>query len=318
MVFLLKGSFIVNALAKAIKASMSDLFEVEITTTLGCPVRCTYCPQDQLLATRGDRKRILSFEDFVRAIDNIDFKVGLAWTGYSEPCLSPHLRRMLDYAKNKGFTQVISTTLSGNAQSVNDAISFSGWDTFSFHLPDSHGLMSGLRVTQEYAELLDYALQFRLSKLGQRDHTRIICFGEKFHPLIDPVIRKYVDSGLMPRKFVKLRGQVSTRSGGLGSKDLQKVLTFISDDKQHSSDNSNNAFFFCNKYKLNQPCLLPDGSMNICSFDYGFRCVYGNLFEEKLSAVYNEWINAIANDYLRGRLSPCTECEHYVPMKLKS
>ena len=141
MVFLLKGSFIVNALAKAIKASMSDLFEVEITTTLGCPVRCTYCPQDQLLATRGDRKRILSFEDFVRAIDNIDFKVGLAWTGYSEPCLSPHLRRMLDYAKNKGFTQVISS-LSGNAQSVNDAISFSGWDTFR-SFADSHGLMSG-------------------------------------------------------------------------------------------------------------------------------------------------------------------------------
>ena len=122
----------------------------------------------------------------------------------------------------------------------------------------------------------------------------------------------------MPRKFVKLRGQVSTRSGGLGSEDLQKVLRFISDDKRHSSSNSSDTFFFCNKYKLNQPCLLPDGSMNICSFDYGFRCVYGNLFEEKLSAVYNEWINAIANDYLRGRLSPCTECEHYVPMKLNS
>ena len=307
-----------NVLTKAIKASMSDLFEVEITTTLGCPVRCTYCPQDQLLATRRDRKRILAFDDFTKAIDNIDFKVGLAWTGYSEPCLSPHLLQMLDYARHKGFTQVISTTLSGNMKSVNDVIGFSGWGTFSFHLPDSHGLMSGLKVTQEYAELLDHALQFRLSNLGESNNTRIICFGENFHPLIDPVIQKYVDSGLMPRKFIKLRGQVSTRSGGLGAKDLQKVLTFISGDKQSPSDPSGNSFYYCNKYKLNQPCLLPDGSMNICSFDYGFRCVYGNLFEDKLSSIYNKWINLIAKDYLGGQLSPCTECEHYVPLKLKS
>ena len=65
--------------AKAIKKSMSNLFEVEITTTLGCPVRCSYCPQDQLLDTRGDRKRVLSYEDFVRAMDNIDFNV--VWLG---------------------------------------------------------------------------------------------------------------------------------------------------------------------------------------------------------------------------------------------
>ena len=56
--------------ADALSASMSSLFEVEITTTLGCPVRCSYCPQDQLLETRGDRKRILSYENFIQGDEN--------------------------------------------------------------------------------------------------------------------------------------------------------------------------------------------------------------------------------------------------------
>ena len=93
------GILLTEKSAKAIKRSMSNLFEVEITTTLGCPVRCSYCPQDQLLDTRGDRKRVLSYEDFVRAVDNIDFNVGLAWTGYSEPCLSPHFGKDVELCK---------------------------------------------------------------------------------------------------------------------------------------------------------------------------------------------------------------------------
>ena len=314
------GSILLTeAAVKAIKASMSDLFEVEITTTLGCPVRCSYCPQDQLLETRGDRKRILSYEDFVRAIDNIDIKAGLAWTGYSEPCLSPHLGKMLNYAKSRGFSQVISTTLTGKKESINDAIVFDGWSTFSFHLPDSHGLMRGLKVTPEYAELLDYAMSYRLDNLKQHNRTRIICFGEDFHPLIKPVIAKYAKNGSMPAKYIKLRGQVSSRSGGLNQDDLKKVLQFLPDSHNLTSQSSGTFRpYYCNKFKLNQPCLLPDGSMNICSFDYGFRNVYGDLFNNKLSFIFNNWIAEIAGEYLTGNLSPCTECEHYVQLESQS
>ena len=303
--------------AKAIKESMSNLFEVEITTTLGCPVRCSYCPQDQLLDTRGDRKRVLSYEDFVRAMDNIDFNVGLAWTGYSEPCLSPHLGKMLNYAKLKGFSQVISTTLTGKKESIHDAIIFDGWSTFSFHLPDSHGLMTGIKVTAEYAELLDFAMSYRLEKLKQNQNTRIICFGEDFHPLIKPIIYKYANKGLMPSKYIKLRGRVSSRSGGLNEDSLQNVLSFLP-DQEATSESPSSQYYYCNKFKLNQPCLLPDGSMNICSFDYGFRNVYGDLFTNKLSHIYSAWINEISDQYLSGKLSPCTECEHYVPLGEKT
>ena len=295
---------------------MSQLFEVEITTTLGCPVRCSYCPQDQLLETRGDRKRVLSYEDFVRAVDNIDFKIGLSWTGYSEPCSLTPSGKMLDYAKSKGFYQVISTTLTGKQESIQDAIVFDGWSTFSFHLPDSHGLMTGLKVTSEYAELLDYAMSYRLEKLQQNEETRIICFGDDFHPLIKPIIYKYGKKGLIQSKYVKLRGKVSSRSGGLNEGNLKEVLRFLPDEEHLSSISSvESTPFYCNKAKLNQPCLLPDGSLNICSFDYGFRRVYGDLFKDKLSNIYQSWLNEISDEYLSGKLSPCTECEHYVPLR---
>ena len=37
---------------------------LEITTMVGCPLKCTYCPQDQLRGTYGQNEKYLSFENF--------------------------------------------------------------------------------------------------------------------------------------------------------------------------------------------------------------------------------------------------------------
>ena len=136
-------------------------------------------------------------------------------------------------------------------------------------------------MTTEYAELLDFAMSYRLEKLKQNQNTRIICFGEDFHPLIKPIIYKYANKGLISSRYIKLRGKVSSRSGGLNEDSLQNVLRFLP-DQEASPESPSSQYYYCNKFKLNQPCLLPDGSMNICSFDYGFRNVYGDLFTNKL------------------------------------
>ena len=59
----------------ALSKSFEPLFELEITTTLGCPVACSYCPQAQLSSSKGKRKPSLSFDDFVKAINNVDLKL---------------------------------------------------------------------------------------------------------------------------------------------------------------------------------------------------------------------------------------------------
>ena len=48
------------------------------------------------------------------------------------------------------------------------------------------------------------------------------------------------------------------------------------------------------------PVLLPDGDLNICSFDYGLRSTYGNLFELKA-----DWVGNVPSNG-----SICIEIEH--------
>ena len=84
-----------------------------------------------------------------------------------------------------------------------------------FHLPDSNNLMPGLKVDPDYIEMLDFALDFRLRVLKQAARTRMICFGEKFHPKVHSLISKYVSDGLIPQEYVKLRARFMGEVEGL-------------------------------------------------------------------------------------------------------
>ena len=62
---------------------------------------------------------------------------------------------------------------------------------------------------------------------------------------------------------------------------------------------------------MNSPVLLPDGSLNICSFDYSLSQILGNLKTDKLSTIWNNYKERIIDPFLAGELHPCTKCEHY-------
>ena len=55
----------------------------------------------------------------------------------------------------------------------------------------------------------------------------------------------------------------------------------------------------------------PDGSLNICSFDYSLSQILGNLMEDKLSVIWDNYKARITDTFLAGDLPPCTQCEHY-------
>ena len=285
--------------------SYAELFELEITTILGCPVDCSYCPQDQLKSTSKGRKKRMSLEDFNRAIDNIDMKVGISWTGYSEPCLSPDLPEMCEYVKAKDLSQVISTTLTGNDRSVEYVASSNCFSSFTIHAPDSSGLMRGLKPDSAYIQKFSNCLD-QMFKSNQMHKVRIITFGDEFYKPLVPLIKDALKNKGFKKQNLKLRDTVSTRAGGLDSDELsdQGLQT-------RSSIGGGSGSFYCEKQKMNQPVLLPDGDLSICSFDYGFRCTYGNLFSEKLSVLRSRWLREISETYSKGMLNPCTECEHY-------
>ena len=285
--------------------SYADLFEIEITTILGCPVDCSYCPQDQLKTASKGRKKRLTAEDFDRAINNIDMKVGISWTGYSEPCLSPDLPEMCESVNSRGISQVISTTLTGNDRSVEFVSSSKCFDSFTIHAPDSSGLMRGLKPDENYINKFSSCLE-QMYANNQMRKVRIITFGDHFYEPLVPFIKDALTNKGLQKEHLKLRDTVSTRAGGLDSEELSNQGLQI-----RSTSVGGAGTFYCEKQKLNQPVLLPDGELSICSFDYGFRCTYGNLFSEKLSVLRSRWLGQISDSYSKGTLNPCTECEHY-------
>ncbi len=294
---------IINSLLK----SYDQLFCIEVTVVLGCPVNCVYCPQEQLRQEGKTKKKKLDFDDFRKAIDNVDMDAQLGWTGYSEPCLSPDLEKMVDYAKSKNMYQYISTTLSGSEKSVDYVINSKDFYRFQLHLPDKAGLMTGLEVDDTYASKVKTCLEQKL-KDGLASTVSITCFGEDYHPLIKDIVMQAFKSGEFNKNRFKFVQQVYTRAGGLDRNKLSESgLNFI-----ENSPHSEKGQFYCQKHKMNSPVLLPDGSLSICSFDYGFRETYGNLFQEKMSNIRRKWLFKVSSKFNQGKLIPCTECEYYL------
>ena len=290
--------FLINSYRKA--------FTVEITSILGCSVDCAYCPQDQLRKEGKGRKKIISCDDFEKAIDNIDIKTQIGWTGYSEPCLHPDLERMANYVALKGIPQYISTTLAGCEKSIDFVIRSKIFRSFTLHLPDNLGLMKGLKVDELYAQRLKTCLYQKL-KDGLASTVSVTCFGDDLHPLIKDIVLNAHKSGCIGNRFSLLK-LVNSRSGGLKEDTLKdigfKVIKYDSTLKE--------GHYYCKIRKINSPVLIPDGTLNICSCNYGLDNLYGNLFQEKLSVLRKKWILNQSYDFSKGTLRPCTQCENYV------
>jgi len=286
--------------------SFADFSKIEVTTVLGCPVNCIYCPQAQIIKEGKGREKILHLKDFKKAINNIDIPLLIGWTGYSEPCLSKDLEGMVNYVTNKGFPQYISTTLAGNNDSVEFVIKSKDFNRFILHLPDNSGLMKGLKVDESYVRKVKYFLDQKY-KDGLSSKVDICCFGADLHPSIKDIVLSACEDRGIAKCSYSVTDKIYTRAGGI---DLERINT-LGLEVGESSIPKQKGSFYCKKQKMNSPVLLPDGSLNICSFDYGLRNTYGNLYEEKYSNIRKAWLQSIYSDFNKGRLSPCSECEYY-------
>src|SRR5271169_3052980 len=95
---------------------------LEITTMVGCPLKCTYCPQDQLRETYGKNEKYLSFENFKLILSKIPPYVRIDFSGMAEPWANPEATAMLAHTLEKGFNITIYTTLyditAGDAENI--------------------------------------------------------------------------------------------------------------------------------------------------------------------------------------------------------
>ena len=52
---------------------------------IGCPLMCTYCPQDNLRDAYGDDVKYMTFDTFRTAIDRLPWDVRIDFSGMAEP-----------------------------------------------------------------------------------------------------------------------------------------------------------------------------------------------------------------------------------------
>src|SRR5690349_1292762 len=131
---------------------------LEITTVVGCPLMCNFCPQTGLKAAydQARKGKYLSLDDFKCVLNKLPKHVRIDFSGMAEPWANPQCTNMLSYALEKGFKVAIYTTLYGMTDE--DATTVVGMlrkhciqvAAICVHLPDASENMRGWRYSQEW------------------------------------------------------------------------------------------------------------------------------------------------------------------------
>lgn len=104
---------------------------LEITTYIGCPNRCSYCPQDTLInAYKGDK--LMSIDTFKKILKNTPNDVDIHFSGFSELFFHPQSVEFLKEAMRE-HQVVVYTTTKGMSDEVYDQIKDLPFKEFHVH-----------------------------------------------------------------------------------------------------------------------------------------------------------------------------------------
>jgi hypothetical protein len=109
---------------------------IEITTNVGCPNNCEYCPQEVFLKSYGAvSSKYLSIDVFNTFLSRIPKSVSIVFSGFSEPFLNKKCTDMILLAHERGFKVVVFTSLLGLEHSQIERISNIHFERFFVHFP---------------------------------------------------------------------------------------------------------------------------------------------------------------------------------------
>jgi len=85
---------------------------LEISSYIGCPNFCSYCPQDILISVYKGKKQ-MTMDDFQLILSNTPKDVRIDFTGFSEIFVHPQGSEFIRYTVLSGYEIVLYTTLVG-------------------------------------------------------------------------------------------------------------------------------------------------------------------------------------------------------------
>lgn len=264
---------------------------LEITTMIGCPLRCTFCPQDKLAANypAGD-VRALTLESFRTILSKVPPYVRIDFSGMSEPWANRATTDMLAYALGRGFNVAIYTTLQGMRDPERVVNLIHGYahkvEAVVVHLPDARGNMPGFKAGERYDQAL------------AAFSTLVPVLGERFQSMtMDEDNRT---QGLGPTTML---WSALSRAGNLDREQLHGQA--IEDEPLHTTPLTCSFTPF-----YDQNVLLPNGDVMLCCMDYSVKHRLGNLLEQDYSELFSgpAMGRLIAENMKYGGDSICRKC----------
>ena len=251
---------------------------LEITTTIGCPLACTFCPQDKLSIAYGNTtSKRLEISTFKEIIAKIPKYVRIDFSGYVEPFSHSKCDKLIDIAIESGHPVCIYTTLQGvKINYVDKLIEYleAGLiNPFVIHLPDDSGNMPGFKLHDSYIEILSCLLQ------SEKVTTMTMSPTAQVLPELYAKLRSLDNANFLLSKLPKDSFKGSTRAGSLNTRKVEEDQLVRAKGVIPPLSCSTTPFYDHN-------VLLPDGRVQLCCMDYSLKHTIGNIIDSSYSDLF--------------------------------
>lgn len=261
---------------------------LEITTMIGCPLMCNFCPQDNLRDAYGNDVKYMTLDTFKTAISKIPKNTRIDFSGMSEVWVNPAATDMVEHALTQGHNIAVYSTLYNWTEDTAHRVlelfdkHKRQIEVFSIHFPDEYGNMKGWKYSDEWEKV------FRLMSTG------VQYLGIKLEAMT------MSDHGKIHQDLQHLGIQLYNwfghdRAGSLNKEQVkEQPINFITRHEQPVS---------CSKtINYDQHVLLPNGDVLLCCMDYDKKHVLGNLIKDTYQDLFT---GSEMTNLIRENRKPC-------------
>lgn len=240
---------------------------MELTTMIGCPLMCTFCPQDNLRTQYGDNTKYMQPMDLMTALGKLPRNTRIDFSGMSEPWANPACTTMLEMVLYMGFDVAIYTTLYGMSDPapVKKVLEShpNQVKVVMLHLPDANKNMKGWKHTTEWMNAFEMMSTLQVP-------CGVGAMTMDGSGLVAPELQHIVG---------RLAGWVGhTRADSLPVEQIGAQNISITPHNTFPLTCKSTPFYDRN-------VLLPNGDVVLCCMDYKLKHVIGNLLKESYQEI---------------------------------
>ncbi|MGV7213455.1 radical SAM protein [Bradyrhizobium sp. UFLA05-112] len=262
---------------------------LEITTTTGCVVGCSYCPQAQF----AERQRAVShakhlrLEDFKKCLAHVPAAVDISFSGYSEPWLNPACTEMVEHAYEAGHGIRISTTLVGMNERNLRRLQALQFRIFLVHVFDDGAHMNSRLVRRKFVDLIRQLVDADISSM------LFVVMGEVHPDLVE----------IIPEESLVRSRPLSSSGGSVDSKIVEARQPIV-------------GALTCPDEREHRNLLLPNGDVTLCCMDFERRHILGNLLRDEYQDLFKGPTFCEVVDRMHGMdgFLLCRTCEFAQPI----